>query len=251
MHVAIDRENMGFMWAHPSYEVLLDLAHIEADCEVHVVSLENPRYFKPFSAFTDLELKLLYENTTGEKYVGFNRDALCEVVCGLAMRLPQVAVNVVELRAQAACVEEGDVGLYKYLPGAREPKLVQDGLFGVAPKRIARCTSEEKLATQGKLLPTLPDPLPLCAGAGRDQQHTSTSTPARTRAPGTAPPPRGSTRETIWACADRMWEAAGKPTTPAAVLALRKQMMNQLEADGVKRTSSSNELGNWQKTRIV
>lgn len=251
MYVAIDREGMGFLWAHPSYEVLLDLAHLEADTAVHVVSLENARYYEPFCGFTDLELKLLYENTTGEKYVGFNRKALCGVVCGLAMRLPQVTVNVAELRAQAETVTDEYSGLYKYLPGSREPKLVEDGLFGVPAKRLPRCLVQEQQAVAGTLLPQLPDPAPRNAGRGPDQQRASTSTPARTRAPGTAPPPRGSTRETIWTCADRMWEEAGKPNQPSVVLALRKKMMDQLEADGVKRTSSSNELGNWQKARIV
>jgi hypothetical protein len=47
-----------------------------------------------------------------------------------------------------------------------------------------------------------------------------------------------------------MWADAGKPTGASAVLALRKQIMNKLEEEGVKRTSSSNELGNWQKARL-
>lgn len=251
MHVAIDRENMGFLWAHPSYQALLELAHIEVETHVHVVSLENPRYFKPFADFTDLELRLLYENTTGEKFTGLGRKLLEQLVCGLAMRLPQVDVSLTELSVQAEAVTDEYAGLYRYVKGSRVPKLVEDGLFGVPPKRVARCPVQEQQATAGTLLPVLPEPGPLCAGAGRDRTVTSTSTPARTRAPGTTPPPRGSTRETIWACADRMWEEAGKPTQPSAVLALRKQMMNQLEADGVKRTSSSNELGNWQKARIV
>jgi len=58
-------------------------------------------------------------------------------------------------------------------------------------------------------------------------------------------------REKIWAVADRMWEEAGRPTDKSKVLALRKQIMDTLEQDGVKRTSSSNELGNWQKARIA
>ena len=58
-------------------------------------------------------------------------------------------------------------------------------------------------------------------------------------------------REKIWAVADRMWEEAGKPIEKGTVLALRKDIMNVLEQDGVKRTSSSNELGNWQKARIA
>lgn len=251
MYVAIDRESMGFLWAHPSYEVLLDMAHLEADTAVHVVSLEKPLYYKPFSGFTDLELRLLYENTTGEKYPGRSYDLLQAVMCGLALRLPVLDVNVNCLRTQAACVTEEYVGLYKYVPGARQPRLVEDGLFGVPPKRVPRSQNEEDLAAQGKLLPAEPAPVPKFAAVGPDRPAARTSAPARSRAAGVAAPPRGSTRETIWSCADRMWEEAGKPSTPGLVLALRKKIMDQLEQDGVKRTSSSNELGQWQKVRLA
>lgn len=55
----------------------------------------------------------------------------------------------------------------------------------------------------------------------------------------------------IWEIADTMWEAAGKPFDKPVVLALRKTMMNELEfTHGIKKTSSSNELGSWMKTRV-
>lgn len=60
----------------------------------------------------------------------------------------------------------------------------------------------------------------------------------------------GKTASQIWAVADQMWQSIGKPTDKATVLTLRKAIMDRLEASGIKRTSSSNELGNWQKTRI-
>lgn len=60
----------------------------------------------------------------------------------------------------------------------------------------------------------------------------------------------GKTGAQIWAVADQMWEAVGKPTDKATVLTLRKAIMDRLEASGIKRTSSSNELGSWQKARI-
>lgn len=57
-------------------------------------------------------------------------------------------------------------------------------------------------------------------------------------------------KEIIWAKADDMWSAAGKPTDKGVVLKLRKDIMDALEKDGVNRNSASNELGNWQKARI-
>lgn len=63
--------------------------------------------------------------------------------------------------------------------------------------------------------------------------------------------PRSSgVREKVWAVADQMWEEAGKPKDKNMVLLLRRAIMSVLEQDGVKRTSSSNELGNWQKSRV-
>lgn len=63
-------------------------------------------------------------------------------------------------------------------------------------------------------------------------------------------PPTGGTRLTIWDHADAVWKEAGSPTDPAAVLELRKRMMNELELKGVKRTTSSNELGVWMRERL-
>lgn len=252
MHVVIDRENMGFMWAHPNLQVLMNIAHLEADVGIHVVSLENPRYYQPFQAFTDFELKLLYENTTGEKYNGYNRDVLDQVVYGLAIRLPVLDCNAAELQVQADSVDEEFSGLYRYVKGSREPLLVQDGLFGVPAKRLGRSLEQERLAQLRELYPQMAAPAPIIARTGNDRPQAGTRTPARaTRPAGVALPPRGSMRETIWACADQMWEQAGKPTSASAVLALRKKMMDVLEEQGVKRTSSSNELGNWQKVRLA
>lgn len=251
MYVAINADEMGFLYAHRNVDVLLNLAHIEVDAAVRVVNLENPRFYRPFQGFTDLELKLLYQNTTGEKYDGYGAQ-LQDIVTALALRIEELQINIVELSAQVACVTEEFAGLYKFVPGSREPQLVEDGLFGVPAKRVARCKDEERRAVAGSLLPVLLPPTRTFAPVGRDQQRAPTNAPARTPRPaGVAPPPRGSTRETIWACADRMWEEAGKPMQAGVVLALRKKIMDQLEQDGVKRTSSSNELGAWQKTRLV
>ena len=78
------------------------------------------------------------------------------------------------------------------------------------------------------------------AGTGRDRVPVNTVAPART----------AGVRGVIWDHADKVWEAAGKPTNKGVVMALRKQMMTELEGMGVKRTSSSNELGNWMKARV-
>lgn len=61
----------------------------------------------------------------------------------------------------------------------------------------------------------------------------------------------GTVKERVWAAADVAWVAAGKPTDKKEVLALRKVLMNELELLGIKRTTASVELGNWQAVKIV
>jgi hypothetical protein len=62
--------------------------------------------------------------------------------------------------------------------------------------------------------------------------------------------PKGGVRSVIWEHADSVWSNAGKPLDKGVVMQLRKQMMTELEAQGIKKTSSSNELGNWMKARV-
>lgn len=97
---------------------------------------------------------------------------------------------------------------------------------------------------QQELLPTNPWAERAQAPVGNATPAANTSTPAKE-------PGMGSTKGLIWETADRMWNAAGLPTDPKEVLALRKQIMTQLEGLGVKRTTSSTSLGEWQKTRLT
>lgn len=63
--------------------------------------------------------------------------------------------------------------------------------------------------------------------------------------------PKGNTSRLIWDVADEMWAKAGSPKDPKVVLALRKEIMSELENNyHVKRNTSSNELGRWSKARI-
>lgn len=58
-------------------------------------------------------------------------------------------------------------------------------------------------------------------------------------------------RDLIWKRADELWTAAGKPKDVPTVLKLRKEWMNIMEKEGVKRTTASSELGTWQKDRLA
>lgn len=57
-----------------------------------------------------------------------------------------------------------------------------------------------------------------------------------------------SVKDQIHGIANEMWNAAGRPTDITVLRKLRKTMMDVLEQQGVKRTSASTELGQWQKS---
>jgi hypothetical protein len=73
--------------------------------------------------------------------------------------------------------------------------------------------------------------------------------------PQAAPPPprlpnaqRGSVGPLIHRVATEMWEAEGSPKNTSTVLALRQKIMKVLlEEHKIKISTSSNELGRWQK----
>lgn len=247
MYVSIDRDNMRFLHKHEDHRVVAELAHIEAP---HVSLLVTPYDHSSFLRdFTDMELKMLYRNTTGVDHTGFNGDALRAIIQELADRLPVSDVVKSEVEHQASLLQDGDHDRYKYVKGSNRPAR-QNDLFEPTPLTATRNDNEEVIAAAVRLRPAAPR----ASGASTVAPASSAARPARPAAApraATGAPRASGVREKIWAVADRMWEEAGKPIEKSTVLALRKDIMNALEQDGVKRTSSSNELGNWQKARIA
>ena len=227
MYVLVDRDKLVFRHAHPDHAVVSALSTIEvAHCAVCIL----PADAACMNTFTDLELRMLYQNTTGQKLEGYFKPSLCKAVAELAMGLPVSDVNAFEVRQQASKISVNDAGFYRYVKGAYTPARLQD-LFEPQPLQ----------AVPGAT-PTPTPPAPPTASA---------SAPAATVAP-PAPiaAPRGGNKAVIWATADEMWEASGKVRDVKAVLELRKRIMDRLEQEGIKRTSASSELGNWQKVRL-
>ncbi|QPB12071.1 hypothetical protein PQD09_gp50 [Providencia phage PSTCR4] len=79
-----------------------------------------------------------------------------------------------------------------------------------------------------------------------DIKITQSMTPAQKINKGSHQRMTGS-KQIIWDVATSMWLDAGSPTDKGEVLSLRKQIMNELEKQGVNRNSASNELGKWHK----
>ena len=65
-------------------------------------------------------------------------------------------------------------------------------------------------------------------------------------------PRKGTSKQIIWDEADAEWAKIGNTKDLKEVLAMRKGLMTKLEEDyGIKKSSASSELGQWQKTRII
>lgn len=74
----------------------------------------------------------------------------------------------------------------------------------------------------------------------------TTSSPAKSRTASTGKRISGQ-RELIFEHAEKAWEALGKPKDLSVIRKMRIEIMNELEAIGVKRTTASTTLGAWQK----
>lgn len=243
MKALINTERMVVLYVHDSTSVLSRMDYLENRDASIIVPLEHPQ---DLDNFTDLELKLLYKHTTGNDHSGFSRVAWLQLVLETLQRIPKLRVNVTEVEAQSDYVTFEDDRFYRFVPGSRVPKELQDLFLG--SQTVKPDAEAEALARTGAVKEYAP--VAALPGTGRVSTGAGTNTAPRTRSAAAPGAPRGGVRQIIWDKADQMWEAAGKPTVPGIVLKLRKQIMDALETDGVKRTSSSNELGNWQKARV-
>lgn len=239
MYVSIDRENLKFLHKHEDIHVVCNLVHIEAPHIAICIMAYDSDVF--LSDYTGMELAMLYKNTSGHDHSGRSNSALRAILAEMAERLPTSDVNKFELDRQAASIPEDNDQPFRYVKGATRPGKPLAELF---PLRADRNADEDAVAASAKQRP-----------AQRTATVASTNTPAAPvtrpqRAP--AAPRQGGVRAVIWDVADGMWEKEGKPTGKAEVLSLRKRVMDVLESDhAVKRTSSSNELGQWQKARLT
>lgn len=239
MFIVIDSKTKQFLpIAHTQLDVVGDLVWLEA--RDHPVHIENAEW--PFlTTWSDLEMMMLFKNTTGKNasYLGDNLRAL---LLDLARQVAERNINVMLLSNEAGKVSDTDKGRYLYVAYGDKHRVEKFEGYTKAVG-IALTASENEVVSRPRVRPVareLPPAQPYAAGERGERP---------VRAP--SGPRQHGVRDLIWGVADKMWEAAGSPKDPAIVLKLRRDMMAALEAEhGVKRTSSSNELGNWMKNRI-
>lgn len=223
MYVSLEMQNMKIVHKHSSLNAVCSLVQIELpDVDVNIGACHMIVKHR-----TDMEIRMLFRSCFPGEADHMPIPEMKACILRFVEAFPETDLDELEVERQADSIRDGDKKAYKYVKGSF---------------RASR-------------------PAELFADATGDSVRAGATVPANTAArpvrPAGAPraatgAPRASgVREKIWAVADHMWEEAGKPTEKSTVLALRKDIMNALEQDGVKRTSSSNELGNWQKARIA
>jgi len=239
MFVSVDMDTLQFLHKHHDQMVLSGLSFLEAPH--HSIRNENANSEHFLLGMTPLEIRMLYRNTTGEDITGSDDRIVREMLAMIVYdHMPPTLALATEVEAQVAAVSDD---LYngipwKYALGAKVPAKAMD-LFPLHCKPLD-AVEKHKATTQA--------PQRRAERAAPKPRAPVESAPQPPRAPKQR---ASSVRPTIWAVADRMWGEAGKPTDKAAVLELRKKMYDVLEQEhGVKRTSSSNELGNWMKDRL-
>lgn len=236
----MDREKLVFLpIKHPDLYVAANLAWIEVPHpnSVFLTSLDHSF----LRGFTDLELMILYKHTVGEVAMCYG-DRLRQVLFDIADRIPVREVNAFEVDLQAGQVPEQRSDRYLYAFGQTKPAR-QMQMFEHPKVEMEKAPNENEIAARAPLrAPVPPPPAPGTTPAASASAQRSAAPRA---------PRQHGVREIVWGVADRLWEAAGKPSDLPTVLKLRREMMAVLEKDhAVKKTTSSNELGAWQKTRL-
>lgn len=222
MYVSLDMQNMRIVHKHSSVNAVCGLVHIELpDVAVNVCPIDMTVKHK-----TDMEIKMLFRSCFPRQADHMPVAEMKSKILQFAEEFPVTDLDEIEVKRQADSIRDGDKKAYKYVKGSFRASRPAE-LFADATGDAVRAGATVPASSAAR--PVLPAAAPRAA---------------------TGAPRASGVREKIWAVADHMWEEAGKPTEKSTVLALRKDIMNALEQDGVKRTSSSNELGNWQKARI-
>lgn len=239
MFVSVDMDILQFLHKHHDQETLSALSFLEAPH--HSVRNENVDWDRFLIGMTPLDIRMLYRNTTGEDPTGTDDRVMREMLAMVVSdHMPPTLALKDEVLEQIEKVEhELRVGVpWKYALGAKVPaKAIELFPFHCKPLGPEQQQKAATLAPQRRAVREAPKPR---------------------NAPPPAPSPRAlpkqrasSVRPVIWSVADAMWAEAGSPTDKTVVLELRKKMMGVLEAEHhVKKTSSSNELGNWMKARL-
>ena len=237
MYILIDSDSMRVLAKHPNFQRLHEFGILSCSESSVVLPLEAEQIYKEFD---NVQIQLLYINLTGNKAGAlYPKNMISKIIHYFLNQLPETIINA-DVAQQADWAIAGDKqGECLYRPGGSVPNL------GDEPSLQVSTDSEvESSIIKG------PDVQTNMGQQGAWQPQRETSAPvARATSDRPATPRASGTRDIIFAVADEMWKDAGEPRDKSEVLKLRKEMMNRLETEGVKRNTSSNTLGVWAKER--
>jgi len=232
MYVLINRDEMTIPHKHQSFRVLADLAWIEIkNNNYHIVPVESEA---SFVEFTPMELEMLYRNITNSEPPKVSKMQLVRVIFSLVDKIKETQATEFEAETQAAKVTEDSDANWFYVFGSFAPGK-KNGLFSPPCKAVKISDIEIETLLNRK------EP------ANSATEKTANSNTRVSNRSGNTP---SKGRELIWKIADKQWEEHGKPIDKQKILAIRKLIMDELEMQGVKRTSASSELGKWQKEQV-
>lgn len=247
MFIGIDSKRNAILYKHASQRAVFDLSWLECPVEkirVHAGAVEND-----FAGYTDKQLESLICNSGGTLPTKDTRQALLERLLAVVKALPFTECDEYEVHTQKRSLGATDKQRYVYAKGEDRPS--------VAPRNYIPQPIQALYNDGALVVVTTPVKSRTVAAAEPAQPRSSeagTNAPATDKAAANREPvaskpsySRTNIRPTVWEVANEVWEAAGKPKEASVILVLRKQMMTQLEELGVKRNTSSNLLGEWQK----
>lgn len=204
MYVAFDLTRLVFLRKHQNVFTLAEL--MENEFPDNAIGIEPCNTNGFLQGLTDLELKMLYMNTTNVEQKYFRKDL-------------RLLLSVIVSKMPYSYFSDGyRITTYEQQNEAEIIKSGQSLLSELYPNDIVSSPIEKPWAKPEKVIK----------------------------------PKTGTTKQLIWEVANAEWIKASKPITISEILKLRKLIMQILENDyQIKKTSSSNELGNWQKATIV
>lgn len=146
MHVVIDKAKLGFLpIKHELISVVCDLVCLEApNAQVYVCPLDH-NFLNPY---TDLELMLLYKNTTGEQAMRTG-DSLRNILFELATRIEVSKVNAFELSVQVNVVQDYSSDRYQYCFGSHRPTK-KDNFFKLDIVKVPKAPNELDIAKSAR-----------------------------------------------------------------------------------------------------
>lgn len=184
MYCVIDRDALLFLpIKHQRVDVVCDLVWLQVTSEaVHIFDIYAPG---ALTSLTDMELMMLYRNTTGEPKPPRMGQALRNILLEMCDRIEPQVVQAARLAMQADKVTDGDTGKYVYNPDALVPSIKAEG-FTELHVKMPRSDNETLIATQVRVRPAkaiTPAAPPVIA-----TQAASSPAPVAAEAPGVATP---------------------------------------------------------------